>query len=318
MMLQDILKEDGYRVLTAEDGVQAAIMAFEHFPDLIISDIEMPKMNGYQVCRLLKNDPLTSNISVIILTSKGSSGSIFWGYQTGADLYILKDFKPRQLTESIQALLEKYKGKNRPSDDLRRKIEPAHIMEKLNLFMDDRLFEMTLINEINKVTLNLTSLPETLTSLLNSLDKAIENHIIGFVVFSDEKDLLLSIKLNKAVHPKLLEVFQYQSLEDLAITVNKDISDYHIEVEVQEGQNPEEEESESSFNEQSFDPNLIYSIPIRSRDETFGLLNVYHPQMGDVSLWQKRMLEKLAPIFPPPWAPFRCTIKSRGSALLTA
>ncbi|MCP4217887.1 MAG: diguanylate cyclase [bacterium] len=292
LMLEEILVKECYNVLCAEDGVQAAEMAFQHIPDMIISDIEMPRMNGYQVCRLLKNDPLTRNTPVIILTSRTDSGSVFWGYQTGADLYILKDFQAEELTATISKLFSEYEKKLEPKLP-GQKVETFQIMEKLNNFLDDRLFEMTLINQINQTTFNLTSIHETVTQLLTILDKAIENHIIGFVVFSNEKDILLSIKLNETVPRKLLEIFQYQALEDLAISVNKDITEYNIDVEVMDFE--EKQLTDEDIQAADFDPHLIYSIPIRARDETLGILNVYHPQMPTVSLYQKNLLEKLAP-----------------------
>ncbi len=292
MMLQEILKEEGYELLVAEDGVEAAVAAFEHYPDLIISDIEMPKMDGYQVCRLLKNDPHLRHTPVIILTSKDSSGSVFWGYQTGADLYLLKDFQPRELTAAISDLLDKYKDRAAPPPPgQRQKMDEFRIMEKLNQFMDSHLFEMTLINEINKAAVNLTTLSETVTSLLECLDKAIENHIVGFAIFSDEKEILLSIKMTRSASQKILEIFQYQSLQDLSITVNKDISDYNIDVELMDENRVVEDDEEV----EAFDPHLIYSIPIRAKEEVFGLLNVYHPRMPSVSLYQKQLLQKLAP-----------------------
>ncbi len=298
VMLEEILKEAGYHVLTAEDGVQAAVMAFRHFPDLIISDIEMPKMDGYQVCRLLKNDPLFSETPIIILTSKDSSGSVFWGYQTGADLYVLKDFNPPELTGSIAELLEKYESrvKRTPAPQKTGEtIDELRIMEKLNNYMDNRLVEMTLINEINRVTVNLTTISETLTSLLEILDKAIDNHMIAFIIFTDEKDILLSIKLTRPVPLNLLEIFQYQSLDDLSVMVNRDISDFSIQVEVIEPPETAETPDGEDIKASDFDPHLIYGIPIRAKDETFGILNVYHPQMPTISLYQKQLLEKLSP-----------------------
>lgn len=290
-MLQEIITSNGYDLVVAEDGIQAAMMAFQHQPDLIISDIEMPHMNGYQVCRLLKNDPVTANTPVIILTSKDSSGSVFWGYQTGADLYILKDFQPEELIDSIQQLLKKYPNTKKEKHTPKKDVDAMQIMEKLNHYMDNRLFEMTLINEINQATVNLTTVSETLSSLLEILDKAIDNHAVGFVIFSEEKEILLSIKVNKPLQLRALEIFQYQSLEDLSITVNRDITDHGIEVEITGEENIQTEETTPD----PFDPEMLYSIPIRARDQVFGLLNVYHPQMPTVTLYQKQLLEKLAP-----------------------
>lgn len=292
LMLEDILKQEGYNVLTAEDGIEAAEMAFQYIPDLIISDIEMPKMDGYQVCRLLKNDPATADIPFIILTSKDSSGSVFWGYQTGADMYILKGFEPGALVGSITDLLKKYETRSTDTPKTGGKsVDAFQIMEKLNQYMDHRLFEMTLINEVNQAAVNLSTLTETLGALLLILDKAIDNHALGFVIFSDEREIRLSLRLSREVPQKVLEIFQYQSLEDLAVTVNRDISEYSIDVEVIGDHLVTDEKSKTS----DFDPHLIYSIPIRAKEEVFGILNVYHPQMPSVPVFRKQMLETLAP-----------------------
>lgn len=292
-MVQEILKEAGYEVLVAEDGLQAATMAFEHRPEMIISDIEMPKMDGYQVCRLLKSDPLLADTPVIILTSRDSSGSVFWGYQTGADLYLLKDFKAPELVAAVADLFAKYAGRRPPAAKQRlkadtEKVDALQILEKLNCFLDGRLFEMTLINEINRASVSLTSLPETLNCLLSVLDKAIDNHIIGFAVFTDEKQIQLSLKLGRSVTQKTLELFEYHILENLAQLVGEDIADYKIDVEIIDGASVDEAKDGPVFEQDS-----VFSLPLRAKEENLGILNVYHPDMQRLPVASKKLLEKL-------------------------
>ena len=86
-LLSRLLKGAGYRVVTAADGIEAAQQAYRVMPDLIILDITMPRMNGYQVCRLLKRDPAVAHIPVIILTGADSRGTEFWSLRTGADAF---------------------------------------------------------------------------------------------------------------------------------------------------------------------------------------------------------------------------------------
>ena len=278
-------------MIIAEDGIQAAELAFEKHPDLIISDIEMPKMDGYQVCRLLKNDPSTANTPIILLTSLESSGSVFWGYQTGADLYLIKDFKPEELFTALEDLFFKYDIQNKKTKKtVAEKVGAFQVMGKLNKYMDKRLFEITLINEINQVAVNLTSISDTLISLLTILDKAIENHIIGFAIFTEENEIVLSIKKNKNVSKRTMELFQYHILEGLSFQVSKDIADFKIEVEISESGDI------SNYNnipEPEFDISLMYSIPIRAKEENFGILNVYHPEMSKITVFPKQLLEKL-------------------------
>src|SRR6476619_5808063 len=87
-MLTNLLQSQGYEVVTANDGIEATQRAYSEGADLIILDIFMPRMNGYQVCRLLKNDPVIAGVPVIILTGSEESGSAeFWSLETGANAF---------------------------------------------------------------------------------------------------------------------------------------------------------------------------------------------------------------------------------------
>lgn len=96
-----------YKVLTAADGIQAALVAEEKSPDLIISDIMMPRMNGIDLCKRIKSCLPTSHIPVILLTAKGSDRARAEGYEAGADAYISKPFDMEVLLARIANLLKK-------------------------------------------------------------------------------------------------------------------------------------------------------------------------------------------------------------------
>src|SRR3954452_23216265 len=96
-MLGRILKNAGHTVVTAGNGIEATQRAYSEMPDLILLDIFMPRMNGYQACRLLKNDPAVAGIPVIILTGSDSTSAEFWSMQTGANAFMTKGFEPRDL-----------------------------------------------------------------------------------------------------------------------------------------------------------------------------------------------------------------------------
>ena len=96
---------EGYEVLTALDGEQALEKARAEHPDLIVLDIMMPKLDGYETCKMLKADPATKDIPVILLSAKGRNVDQKIGFEVGADDYITKPFSPRKLVERINALL---------------------------------------------------------------------------------------------------------------------------------------------------------------------------------------------------------------------
>ena len=96
---------EGYEVLTALDGEQALDRLKSDKPDLIVLDIMMPKVDGYEVCRTIKTNPETQHIPVILLSAKGRNVDQKMGFDVGADDYITKPFSPRKLVERINALL---------------------------------------------------------------------------------------------------------------------------------------------------------------------------------------------------------------------
>lgn len=98
-----------YFLLEAVDGEEGIQKAEEHIPDLIISDVMMPKMNGYDVCKYLKQEEKTAHIPVILLTAKASANSRIKGHETEADLYLSKPFVPKELLLCIHNLIQSRK-----------------------------------------------------------------------------------------------------------------------------------------------------------------------------------------------------------------
>ena len=96
---------EGYEVITALDGEAALEKARNEKPDLIVLDIMMPKLDGYETCKALKSESKTKDIPVILLSAKGRNADQKLGFEVGADDYITKPFSPRKLVERINAIL---------------------------------------------------------------------------------------------------------------------------------------------------------------------------------------------------------------------
>ena len=96
---------EGYEVMTALDGEQALDKVKQEKPDLIVLDIMMPKLDGYETCKALKSDAETKDIPVILLSAKGRNVDQKVGFEVGADDYITKPFSPRKLVERINNIL---------------------------------------------------------------------------------------------------------------------------------------------------------------------------------------------------------------------
>ena len=98
----------GFEVVAAANGEEAVNLARQEIPDLILMDVRMPRMTGYEACALMKKDAKLKDIPVIFLSAKGQDSEIQTGLQAGATDYLLKPFAPDQLTERIQAVLAKH------------------------------------------------------------------------------------------------------------------------------------------------------------------------------------------------------------------
>ncbi|HEU4629712.1 MAG TPA: response regulator [Gemmatimonadaceae bacterium] len=105
LMVRDLLQSSGHEVALAPDGLSALAAVQAREPDLLILDLAMPGMTGFEVCRAIKRNPFTSRIPVLMLTSHGEVESKLEGFEAGADDYLPKPFDPRELRARVSALL---------------------------------------------------------------------------------------------------------------------------------------------------------------------------------------------------------------------
>ena len=103
--LSFVLRREGLEVIEARDGVEALEAARRERPDLMFLDIMMPRKDGYQVCREIKEDPDLSETYVIILTAKGQQSDRERGLAAGADEYMTKPFSPSRLVQRVREVL---------------------------------------------------------------------------------------------------------------------------------------------------------------------------------------------------------------------
>lgn len=104
-ILQGILETSGHQIAIARNGEEAEKVAKLFRPDLIFLDVVMPKKNGFQVCRDLRQDPLFKTTPIILLTSKSQDSDKFWGKQQGATEYVTKPYQAEQILEILTKYL---------------------------------------------------------------------------------------------------------------------------------------------------------------------------------------------------------------------
>lgn len=106
-LISELLQQLKFTVTTASDGEEALEYLNQFCPDLVVSDIVMPRVNGYELCRRLKSDPKTCNVPIIMCSSKSTDIDRYWGLKQGADAYIGKPFVPDELIKTVTQLLQK-------------------------------------------------------------------------------------------------------------------------------------------------------------------------------------------------------------------
>lgn len=102
-----MLRTEGYEVTTARSGRDALTHVARSVPDLVVSDIRMPGMDGYQLARALRDSPRTSLVPIVFLTAKGETEDRVEGFRTGVDAYLTKPFEPEELLAVIRSILNR-------------------------------------------------------------------------------------------------------------------------------------------------------------------------------------------------------------------
>ena len=105
LSLEFLLRDAGYEVITAADGAQALKLAAELKPHLVVLDVMLPLVNGFEVCRMIREDPAMCDMRILILTARGREHEVARGMALGANAYITKPFATRELMKTVGELI---------------------------------------------------------------------------------------------------------------------------------------------------------------------------------------------------------------------
>jgi len=263
-----IMEQAGFRVEFARDGIEAATKAYSRLPDLLILDIEMPKIKGYQVCRLLKEDPMTFWIPIIMLTGREHQSDMFWGLKTGADAYITKGFKPEQLVEKAEELLarsEAHREAKALARKRKREVTEEYVIAKITDLLDRKLFETTILNDIASLSGSLKNLEETVVSVFRILAN-IFSFQVGILLLLGEREAY--VYRNRPVGEAAVEEAVKRTLE-VATGYAWDRGEDGVRTVVL---NPGPQEEEAGAGE------AFFHLPLTAQKRVYGILAVTgHP-----------------------------------------
>ena len=209
-----------FRTLEAVDGEDGWNKSIEHMPDLIVSDVMMPKMDGFKLCEKLKTDERTSHIPIILLTAKAAKEDKLEGFETGADDYIMKPFEPDELRARIKNLILQRK---RLHEHFQKK--GIFEFEQTNITSTDKKFLQKVISVIKDNISNAEFNVEILTENM-VVSRSLLNKKVVSLTGEPPKDLIKRIRLTKAV--ELIEK-KFGNLSEIALEVGFDNPAYFSE-----------------------------------------------------------------------------------------
>ena len=225
-LLLEFLNEKNYEVQKAKDGFEGIQQVYNFLPSLIITDIEMPLLSGYQIIRLLKSRQATKNIPIIVFTSLDEIKDKFWIEESGADIYIQKLPENMEvLSEKIEMLLSENRSFNYESIKQEgSKITEDSVAETVNGLLDNKLFQATLIGMIAKLSEKAASLDETVLGVFSLLNKACNSEICTMMIKDTDECLLVYNANNAGYTEAIADDFNAISKADF----NKRFSDFKV------------------------------------------------------------------------------------------
>lgn len=186
-VVSGVLDQRGYRVVTAEDGVDAVRRFYAERPDLVICDVAMPHLSGYLVCRLLKEDWSAAHVPVMLLTSHAGAADRFWGRKTGAERYMTKDFGPDDLLNAVSDLLEARRSAP-PEPPVPEELGEADVLVRVTEMLDRKLCEQLVAGEMVELGAEPLDLAATADAALGVIAEFCE-HTVGGIVLVDTRTL---------------------------------------------------------------------------------------------------------------------------------
>jgi len=275
-LLVRTLERAGFDVLAAPDGAQGAVTALRELPAVVVTDLEMPLMDGYQMLRLLKNEPASAHIPVLILTSHGEAPSRYWGLQTGADAYLTKDYDSAELVAAVTRLAEQERPA--PAPDAAVPASPIEVLARVARQLDANLLRATVVNSLLEQGLRPDDLHGTARAALEVIGRVVDAHVLAIGISAPES-VTLDVLLSKGVSLSAMERCTHAILAAL---------------EFQPGADIDASVSGDRDGEGDVDPATIVSFPLRLRSAA-GTLALFPRDAAQFAAISRSLIESLEP-----------------------
>ncbi|MFL6291009.1 MAG: diguanylate cyclase [Thermoanaerobaculia bacterium] len=242
-ILARTLRGAGFEVLEARDGAEGALKALRERPSVVVTDLEMPTMDGFPLLRLLKADPLSSHIPVLILTSHGEAASRFWSLRTGADAYLTKDYRPQQLVATVarlvaasEAAFEAKASRSQAAvEDDGATLGPLEVLARVARELDASLLQATLVNSLLERGMAAGDFHEASRAALEILGQVMDARCLA-VAIAEAESVTIEALLLEPIRQRDVDALRDLVVSNLEVAPGRPIQ---IQVEGPVGENRE-------------------------------------------------------------------------------
>ncbi len=275
-LLVRTLERAGFEVSSARDGAEGAAAALREPPAVVVTDLDMPVMDGHQLLRLLKSEAATAATPVIVLTSHGEAPSRFWGLHGGADAYLTKDSDPAELVAAVGRLA----AHTHPTTtrDGAASLGPLDVLTRVVRQLDGSLMRATLLNALLEKGLSTTDLHAASNAILQVVASVADAHLLAVGV-TEPDAATLDVLVARPVSLRATERFVSAMVADMAVPA---------------GVAPDVAVNGESEGDGDADPAYIVSYPLPMRGAA-GRLAVLPSEPQQFALASGAILADLAP-----------------------
>lgn len=278
IMYKMALSKAGYRVISAKNGVEGMHMVETENPDLIVSDIIMPELNGYQFCRLVKDDPSRAHTPIILLTSLGQQQDRFWGIEAGANSFVTKSTDTSELLAQVERLLREtvkpekldYSQRDEENLDLTSvDTSEESIKSKINRILERLLYESTVSNRMRDLSRYAYSRTEMIKKFFELFEQIVEYHTAAVSLFSKD-EVHVTFDIQKTVHEKFLD-------KCIGLITSQEFNPEKIRLGVAKVARKDILKPDRVGADGSTDVNSFLVIPMRDEHQIIGSIAVFTP-----------------------------------------
>jgi DNA-binding response OmpR family regulator len=190
-----VLEREGFDVVTATDGVEAVQAVLREQPDVVVLDVQMPRVSGYVAARLLKDDWQTADVPILLLTSLDAASDRYWGGHVGADQYLTKDFEAPELVAAVRGLIDRAESARGGRPALRPDpvdLTTDDVLTRVCDLLDRKLFEASVAAEVTSIAADVHGFEQTIAAVLDVLGRVVD-YDLASVLMLDERAAYLAV-----------------------------------------------------------------------------------------------------------------------------